>query len=81
MSRRRLEPIDPAERERVGQTLRTMREMRGMRQAELADAMGVHRTYVVAIEAGRKRLTPIMLARAAAALHVEQIALMAERAA
>ena len=76
MARPRREPTEQAERQRVGHTLRTIRETRGMRQSELAAAMGISRAYMNQIESGKKRLTPVMLARAAAALYVPQMALM-----
>lgn len=62
--------------ERVGATLRQIRELRGEKPDELAGRMGISRAYLANIEAGRKRLTPILLARAAAALEVPQISIM-----
>lgn len=72
----RREPSDSAERQRVGHTLRTLRETRGLRQSEMAAAMGISRAYMNQIESGKKRLTPVMLARAAGILRVPQMALM-----
>lgn len=62
---------------RVGETIRTMREMRGLKADELANAVGISRPYLANIEAARKPLTPVLLARIAEALHVPQIAILA----
>lgn len=62
--------------ERVGATLRQFREMRGVKIDDLATRLLISRAYLANIEAGRKRLTPILLARAAEELHVPQIAIM-----
>lgn len=62
--------------ERVGATLRQFRELRGVKVDDLATRMNISRAYLANIEAGRKRLTPILLARAASELHVPQIAIM-----
>lgn len=61
---------------RQGATVKAFREMRGMRVDELASALGITRPYLSNIEAGRKRLTPILVAKAADALGVRQIALV-----
>ena len=65
----------------MGLTLRTIREMRGLKPAELAALMGIGRPYLVKIELGHKRLNPILLSKAAAALDVRQAALIASTAA
>ena len=62
--------------ERVGQTLRTLRESRGFKPDEFASKIGISRPYLANIEAGRKKLTNVLLARSAAALCVEQLAIM-----
>ncbi|OBK09051.1 helix-turn-helix domain-containing protein [Mycolicibacterium conceptionense] len=67
--------IDP-EWARIGATLRTLRELRGYKPDPFASQIGISRPYLANIEAGRKRLSNILLARAAAALNVEQIAIM-----
>ncbi|MBF6584370.1 helix-turn-helix transcriptional regulator [Nocardia farcinica] len=69
-------PFPEAEWERVGQTLRTLRELRGFEPTELATMMGISRSYLVRIELGTKRLTDVLLARAATALKVPQKAIM-----
>lgn len=62
---------------RVGATIRTYREMRGLTPDQLASNVGISRPYLSNIEAGRKRLTPVMLAKLAEALHVAQHAILA----
>lgn len=61
---------------RVGATLRTIREIRGYKPDGFASGIGISRPYLANIEAGRKKLTDVILARAAEALKVEQIAIM-----
>lgn len=68
-------PLDP-EQVRVGTTLRHFREMRGFKPDPFASLIGISRPYLANIEAGRKKLTNVLLARAAEALRVEQIAIM-----
>jgi len=63
--------------ERVGETVRTIREIRGLKPDELANLVGISRPYLANIEAGRKRLTPILVAKIAEALHVSQMAIIA----
>ncbi|MFI9507544.1 helix-turn-helix domain-containing protein [Nocardia sp. NPDC052566] len=69
-------PLLESDWQRVGTTLRTLRELRGLPPATLADHLGISRAYLCNIEAGRKRLTNILLARAASVLNVPQIAIM-----
>lgn len=64
------------ERARIGATIRQLREMRGYRPTQLALELGISRPYLANIEAGRKPLTPILLARLADALKVPQIAIV-----
>lgn len=61
---------------RRGATLRELREARGVKVGELAGAMGISYAYLSNIEAGRKRLTPPLVAKAAAALQVRPIAIV-----
>lgn len=61
---------------RVGATLRQLRELRGVKIDDLATRMGISRAYLANIEGGRKRLTPVLLARAASELGVPQISIM-----
>lgn len=69
-------PIPKEDQVRVGATIRTMREMRGFKPDEFANEVGISRPYLVNIEAGRKKLTNINLARVADALRVPQISIM-----
>lgn len=69
-------PFSEADYERVGKTLRTLRESRGFKPDEFANQLRISRPYLANIEAGRKKLTNVLLARAAAALQVEQLAIM-----
>lgn len=66
---------EQAERERVGATLRTLRTTRGWGLGPFATEIGISYSYLSNIEAGRKPLTDILLARAARLLEVEQIAI------
>lgn len=67
--------LDP-ERVRVGETLRTLREFRGYKPDEFANEIGISRPYLSNIEAGRKQLTEVLLARAAETLGVRQVAII-----
>lgn len=61
---------------RVGATIRTLRELRGLKHDELANKIDVSRPYLVNIESGRKRLRPVHAARIAAVLGVRQISIL-----
>lgn len=61
---------------RVGATVRTLRELRGLKPDELANAIPLSRSYLANIEAGRKRLQPVHAARIAAILDVRQISIL-----
>jgi transcriptional regulator with XRE-family HTH domain len=63
------------EQARVGATLKTLRTTRGWRLTEFAEALGVSHSYLANIEAGRKPLTDVLLARAADQLGVPQMAI------
>lgn len=63
------------ERERVGATLRTLRETRGFKPDQFASGIDISRPYLANIEAGRKALPDHLLARAAKLLDVPQIAI------
>jgi len=67
---------NPEEWRRVGATIRQMREMRGMTPDELASAVLISRPYLANIEAGRKRLTPVLASKIASALAVPQISIV-----
>lgn len=63
------------ERQRVGATLRTHRQRRGFDLNQFSSKLGISYSYLSNIEAGRKPLTDILLARAADLLEVDQIAI------
>ncbi|QPK80788.1 helix-turn-helix transcriptional regulator [Schaalia sp. ZJ405] len=67
-----------AERERIGVTLRTIRELRGFTVEELAHELGISRPYLSNIEAGRKNLTPKLTTKACSVLLIQQKALIRE---
>lgn len=48
-------PLDP-HRVTFGRRIRTLRAARGMSQEQLADAAGVHRTYVSSLERGQRNV-------------------------
>ena len=71
------EPLSPhGEDVRVGATLKAFREARGIKLGEFANKLGISYAYLSNIEAGRKRLTPTLTAKAAHLLDVRQIALV-----
>lgn len=76
--RENLAGLDAKERVRVGATLRTLREQCGFRTGEFANELGISHGYLSNIEAGRKPLTPQLLAKAAKALGVRPIAIVRE---
>jgi transcriptional regulator with XRE-family HTH domain len=67
-------PKDP-EMERVGHTLRTMRERYGYTQDTFCNELGISRSYISLIEAGHKRLNDRLLAKCAKALEVTPLAI------
>ncbi|MGE0716224.1 MAG: helix-turn-helix domain-containing protein [Alphaproteobacteria bacterium] len=56
--------------ERFGKSVRERRLLLGLTQEDLADASGLHRTYIAGIEAGRRNITLRVLARLATSLQV-----------
>jgi DNA-binding XRE family transcriptional regulator len=64
------------ERERVGATLREFREKCGYKPDEAANLVPISRSYLVNIEAGRKPVTRILVARFAAIYNVRQAAIV-----
>jgi transcriptional regulator with XRE-family HTH domain len=48
-------PLDPR-RVAFGRRIRTLRAARGISQEQLADAAGVHRTYVSSLERGQRNV-------------------------
>jgi transcriptional regulator with XRE-family HTH domain len=66
-------PRTPRETEELallGQTIRELREQRGLKQGELADTVGVAERRVQALEDGRLDPDYVLLVRVAKALHV-----------
>ncbi len=62
----------------VGRNLRRYRLERGYSQEAFADYMGVHRTYMGAVERGERNLTLKTLERIADFLEVDPRALLEE---
>lgn len=56
--------------------VRRLRRQRGMSQEQLAEAAGVHRTYVGMLERGEKNVTIYNIERIATALGVDASALL-----
>lgn len=81
MTPRNLTEAELAERQRVGATLRTIRETRGWKLGDFATELGISYAYLSNIEAGRKPLTNQLLSKAATLLQVDQIAIAHPRAA
>lgn len=76
MTGKTLTQADKAERERIGATIRQVREMRGYKPDEFANEVGISRPYLANIEAGRKPLTEVLLGRIARKLDVRQIVIV-----
>lgn len=70
--------VEAAERRRIGATIRTLRENRGFTPDEFARELDISRPYLANIEAGRKPLTEVLLARVAKLLTVRQVAIVRE---
>ncbi len=71
-------PSQVREHQRIGATLRTLREDKGFTSTEFASELGISYAYLSNIEAGRKRLTPQLLERAHKVLGVRKIAIIRE---
>ena len=78
MSRTTIAPSQLGERVRIGATIRQLREMRGFRPDDFATEIGISRSYLANIEAGRKPLTEILLARITRALDVRPVTVVRE---
>lgn len=61
---------------RIGATLRTLREARGLNADELARELQVSRPYLANIEAGRRSLTPALAKKSCEVLCVRPIVLL-----
>ena len=64
---------------RLGRNLRAYREARGWSQEGFAEELGVHRTYLGALERGERNLTLRSLERLAEALGIGPLELLAAR--
>lgn len=67
--------LDP-ERVRIGATCKSFREKAGLKLGEAASAIPISYAYLSNIEAGRKPLTPVLLAKLALLYSVPQAAIM-----
>jgi len=61
----------------VGRNIRRLRRERGLSQEDLADEIGVHRTYMGGVERGERNLTLRSLERLAERLGVSPLSLLA----
>ena len=64
----------------VGRNLRAYREARGLSQEAFADVLGVHRTYMGAIERGERNLTLRSVERIVGRLDLDPLILLTESA-
>lgn len=55
--------MDQNEQQAVGQRLRSARETLGLTQEDVAGALGIQRTSVIAIEAGKRNVSALELRR------------------
>jgi transcriptional regulator with XRE-family HTH domain len=61
---------------RLGRNIRAIRAERGVSQEQLASILGVHRTYMGALERGERNISLRSLERLAAALEVDELTLL-----
>jgi transcriptional regulator with XRE-family HTH domain len=62
---------------RLGENLRALRQARRLSQEGLADALGIHRTYVGGLERGERNVTLRTVERLAELLDVDAASLLA----
>lgn len=60
-----MEPLEPNEQQAVGRRLRAARETLGLTQEDVAGALGIQRTSVIAMEAGKRNVSALELRRLA----------------
>lgn len=60
----------------IGNSVRQFRQKRGVSQEDLAEAAGLHRTYIGMIERGEKNITVLSATKIAKALGVSLSALI-----
>jgi transcriptional regulator with XRE-family HTH domain len=60
----------------VGRSIRRLREERGLQQDALAHEAGVHVTYLLGIENGKRNITLVVLERLARSLGVPETQLV-----
>ncbi len=63
----------------IGSNVRAYRTKLGLSQEDLADAAGVHRTYVGAVERAEKNISALSLSKLAKALKVKPEKLLMEK--
>lgn len=68
----------PALRLQLGRAVRRLRSAEGFSQEAFADAVGVHRTYMGAVERGETNISLDNMARIAEGLGIRLSALLAE---
>lgn len=62
----------------VGRNLRAYRLARGLSQEQLADLVGVHRTYMGGVERGERNLTLRSVERLAEQMDVDPLSLLTD---
>ena len=62
----------------VGNTVRRLRQEKGLSQEQLAELSGLHRTYIGGIERGERNVSLLNLVRLAKALQVPPSALVGD---
>ncbi len=60
----------------IGRNLRAYRQTRGLSQEAFAEVLGVHRTYMGAVERGERNLTLRSVERIAARIEADPLSLL-----